>query len=94
MSALKAWLDDLDAKAAKATPDLMKPSEGHIAAVNAAPVLIAIVRAAVERPWRRVPPSIGFQWQCYGCGHYEKHGETCSYAPIDAALDAAEKELQ
>lgn len=64
------------------------------ALVNAAPSLLAAVRAAEARPWlHRGQPPDPMIFGCDGCagsiidGDYI-HGDGCDYRHIDAALDA------
>ena len=71
-----------------------------VSAVNLAPSLSAIARAAVARPWWRggFEDDAGFDiWRCDGCdapkdapGDYAPHREPCRYSALDAAIDAAE----
>lgn len=71
-----------------------------VAAVNAAPTLIAVVRAAMERPWVKVVDDDvgGERWLkcrvCFAAVESDHgHNRGCPMAPLDAALDAAEAEV-
>lgn len=75
-----------------------KDAELMAAAVNAAPLLSRVVRAAAARPWFAVVDSA---LVCNVCGcrtpdgtpYADAHERVCDMQPLDIALDAAEAEV-